>query len=128
MDPVSKLARALAVIRRQAAASPPNGQSKADAAPPGAQPAPARAQPRPPELRALIALRLAAVPATDPDVRTTRARVFVEQVLVHELGVAFRDSPQFRQTVKRVQRAMDGDPAMKAELDALLDSLVINGG
>ncbi len=118
----------MAVIRRQAASSPPNGQSRADATPQGAQPTTARAQPRPLELRALIAQRLAAVPATDPDVRTTRARVFVEQVLVHELGAAFRDSPQFKQTVKRVQRAMDSDPAMKAELDALLDSLMINGG
>jgi hypothetical protein len=118
----------LAVIRRQAASSPPSGHAKADAASQGAQPTAARAQPRPLELRALIAQRLAAVPATDPDARTTRARVFVEQVLVHELGPAFRDSPQFKQTVKRVQRAMDGDPAMKAELDALLDSLVISSG
>lgn len=126
MDPVSKLARALAVIRRQAGASAPAGQPKADTAAPAAQHPQARAQPRPPELRTLIAQRLAAVPATDPDVRATRARVFVEQVLIHELGATFRDSPQFKQTVKRVQRAMDSDPAVKAELDALLASLVIS--
>lgn len=129
MDPISKLARSLALVRRQpgtqGAAATPGGDKTAA----GAQAARASRAPSAPtgDLRGRVAAGLAALSETDRGSQDRQVAVFVEQVLLHEWGASFRESPQFRQTVKRVAKAMKGDPQVRAELEALLQELGAEG-
>jgi hypothetical protein len=118
MDPVSKLSRALAIIRR--AAARPSGTTR--------QPAEAKAgsaseQASEAEFRAVVAQRLGAISAQDPDRRNTSARVFLEQVLLREFGAKVLNSQHFQDTLREVQRVMEADAAMSAELDNLIQEL-----
>jgi hypothetical protein len=72
----------------------------------------------------MVATRLAQLSATDRDLTDARASVFIEQVLLHELGPEFLRSPTFKPTARRIQSTMNSDPALKAELDVLLAAMV----
>jgi osmotically-inducible protein OsmY len=129
LDPISKLARSLALVRRQpgtqGAATTPGGDKAAT----GAQAArPSRAASAPTgDLRQRVAAGLAALSEADRASHDRPVAVFVEQVLLHEWGASFRESAQYRQTARRVAKAMKGDPQVRAELESLLNELVAEG-
>lgn len=125
MDPISKLGRALAVIRRAASARQPSG---------GAQRHLAARSDGPPshtatdaELRAQIVRRLSAVNPNDPNQRDASVRVFLEQVLLREFGPQVLSSQRFQNAVRDVQQVMDADPGVRAELDSLIEELASAG-
>lgn len=116
MDPVGKLSRALALMRRAV------GTRQPAARPAGAGargPATAGHQ----GVEQAVVRRLREIPRDDPERRTLAARVFLEQVLLEEFGQELKNSPRFQEMVGEVQRVMDGDPQLQAELQALLDEL-----
>jgi osmotically-inducible protein OsmY len=129
LDPISKLARSLALVRRQpgtqGAAAAPGGDKAAGGAP-AARTSRGAAPPRG-DLRERVAAGLAALSDIERASHDRQVAVFVEQVLLHEWGATFRESPQFRQTAKRVAKAMKGDPQVKAELEAVLRELARGG-
>lgn len=125
MDPISKLAQSLALIRRQPAAksaAPAATPDKTAARAPGARGS--RSSQARGDLRERIVASLAAMAETDRASNERQVSVFVEQVLMHEWGQAFRESAQLRQTVKRVARAMLSEPQVRGELESLLRELV----
>lgn len=123
MDPISRLAQSLALLRRPASVrpAPPPGTGSSKAAP--APSSRARGSGSATGLRERIVSRLAALSDADLASQERQALVFVEQVLTQEWGTTFRESPQARQMVKRVARAMRNDPRIRAELEATLQEL-----
>lgn len=122
MDPISKFARTLAVLRknspsRKATGSPAQPDHAAIGA--GQPPPEATAQ----RLRADIAKRLRAIDRDDPNRQHAAVRVFIERVLLHELGSELQRSPKFHGIVDDVQRAMQSDEGVKAELQELITEL-----
>jgi hypothetical protein len=122
MDPISRLSKALAVIRRAASARQPG----AGAPRPGAPAGPGARAGSDAELRVQIARRLRAIDPGDPHRRDVAVRVFLEQVLLHEFGPDAPSMPWFRDAVREVQQVMDADPRVKAELDAAILQLAGN--
>jgi hypothetical protein len=120
VDPISKLARAVALTRRQAAGKRTDGTAKtpAGAAPAGAQ----RSHQQ--QLKVDIARRLKAIGSADSRRRNEAVRVLLEHMLLHEFGEPSSDAAQLAATVADVQRVMDADPRVRAALDALLQELV----
>lgn len=120
MDPVSRLTKALAALRKPAAASTSRkGPGPATAG----TTASARERKGDPDLRVDIAQRIAQIDLTQPDQRAGAVRVFIEQVLSREFGHAAVASATFQQRIADVQRVMDGDAQTRSELDGLLANL-----
>jgi hypothetical protein len=122
MDPVSRLTKALAALRKPVAA-PTERKGSNPAAAAGAA-AGARKRKNDPDLRADIAQRIAQIDLTQPDQRAAAVRVFIEQVLSHEFGHAAVASAAFQRRIGDVQRVMDGDAQTRSELDGLLKDLL----
>jgi hypothetical protein len=117
MDPVGKLSRALALMRR--AVGTGRQASGASAGRPDAGLATAGQQ----DVAHAVVRRLREIPPDDPEWRTLALRVFLEQVLLEEFGPGLKNSPRFQEMVGEVQRMMDGDPGLHAELDVLIETL-----
>ena len=89
-------------------------RSPATAAPPAA------AQPRAHSgVRALVAQRVQALDADDPRRKQKAARIFLESVLLYELGAQLVQDPSFADMVDAVQGQMQGDPQLATALDQL---------
>lgn len=120
MDPVSKLGRALAIIRRTATGRQPGGK--------GAAAGSSDASPSHPtteaEFQAVVARRLRAVSPEAPGARNASVRILLEQVLLREFGQDVLHSPRFQDTVRDVQKVMEADAATRVELDNLIADLV----
>lgn len=122
MDALSKLSRALAIIRR-------TGQPlhrKAAGAPASATEAQRDASEL--NFRAQVAARLRTLERRDPNFRNASTRVFLEQVLLREFGEGVLGSREFQQTLQEVQRVMEANEAMRAELEALVEQLASSPG
>lgn len=118
MDPVGKLSRALALMRRAVGTGRQPARS-ADGKPDAGL---ATAGQR--DVAQAVVRRLHEIPLDDPERRTLAVRVFLEQVLLEEFGPGLKNSPRFQEMVGEVQRMMDGDPGLHAELDALVEELM----
>lgn len=118
MNPISKLTRTLSVLRQDG--KPRTGAATAQSQRRGSANAPAAPEASAQQLRTEIAKRLRAIARDDPNRRNASIRVFVERVLVHELGSQLQSSPKFPGLVADVQQAMESDDGVKAELEALL--------
>ena len=113
IDPASQLA---ALIRVQVAAlRQRQGGARAPAAPArDAQPADA-----PDDLAGVVAQRIRAIPAGDPQRERKAFRLFLETVLLSELGESLVNDPSFAVMVDHVQAQMESDPKLKeASLEA----------
>lgn len=64
------------------------------------------------KLGRLIGQRLAALKKTDPDRGRKAFRIFLESVLIGELGEELINDPGFYQMVDDVQAQMEADPAI----------------
>jgi hypothetical protein len=121
MDPVSKLTRTLAVLRRGAASRTAKGSAAKGSAPRAASSRDSAANVS--ELHAEIARRLGNVSPEDPNRRDISVRVLLEQVLLHEFGPGLLTSQRFGDLVQRVQLTMDADPDIRAQLDRLVEEM-----
>lgn len=127
-DPISRLSRTLSALRlgnkepsrgTASQARNKNAPTKTDATAAQVQQQQASAQ----QLRADIARRIRAIDPRDHNRSGTAVRIFIERVLLHELGGQLERSPQFHCIVADVQRAMEGDEWIKQELQSLLVEL-----
>lgn len=121
MDPISRLSRTLAVLRE-------TGKPRADTAQAKSSGSGAARKLTKPEiaaqgLRAEIVGRMHMIAPDDPSRRQASIRIFVERVLVHELGSQLQRSPRFQGIVADVQQAMESDEGVRAELEGLISEL-----
>jgi hypothetical protein len=121
MDPISRLSKALAGLRKS---GPAKAERKTAAIAGSRGASAARENKDNTDLRTDIAQRIAQVDLTQPDQRAVAVRVFIEQVLSREFGHAAVASAEFQRRIGDVQRVMDGDAATRSELDGLLKDLV----
>ena len=64
----------------------------------------------------LISQRMAAIPADDPDRRRKAFRLFLESVLLNELGENLLNDPGFAQLIDTVQLQMESMPETAATI------------
>lgn len=62
----------------------------------------------------LIGLRVSAIDRDDPNRGRKAFRIFLEAILVAELGEQLVNEPRFQQLVDQVQGAIDADPQTQA--------------
>jgi hypothetical protein len=120
MDPISRLSKALAGLRKSGVKKHAGTTSAAESS--RGSKASLETQHNT-ELRADIAVRIAQIDLSQPDQRAAAVRVFVEQVLSREFGHAAVASAAFQQTIGDVQRVMDSDASTRSELDRMLKEL-----
>ena len=123
-DPISRLSRTLAVLRQGGKTRPERASARTGGTKAASTEIERQAQgDRANDLRADIVSRLRAIDPQDPNRRGTAVRIFVERVLLHELGGQLERSPQFHSIVADVQKAMEEDEDMRGELQALVEEL-----
>ncbi|HUR88183.1 MAG TPA: hypothetical protein VMZ74_03765, partial [Ramlibacter sp.] len=67
----------------------------------------------PNDLSAVVAQRIRAIPGDDPERERKAFRLFLETVLLSELGETLVNDPSFAVMVDHVQQQMEGDPKLK---------------
>ena len=70
-------------------------------------------------VRALVAQRVHALDRDDPRRKHKAVRIFLESVLLYELGGQLVTDPSFTDMVDAVQDQMQGDPQLAAAVDQL---------
>lgn len=70
-------------------------------------------------VRALVAQRVHALDRDDPRRKHKAVRIFLESVLLYELGAQLVTDPTFTDMVDAVQAQMQGDPQLAAAVDQL---------
>ncbi len=75
----------------------------------------------------LIALRVRVIGRDDPARGRKAFRVFLEAVLLSELGAGLANDARFHQLIDDVQRAMEGDPACQLLVDQAIAQLLAEG-
>jgi hypothetical protein len=70
-------------------------------------------------VRALVAQRVHALDRDDPRRKNKAVRIFLESVLLYELGGQLVTDPTFADMVDAVQAWMQGDPQLAAAVDQL---------
>jgi hypothetical protein len=70
-------------------------------------------------VRALVAQRVHALDRDDPRRQSKAVRIFLESVLLYELGGQLVADPSFADMVDAVQAQMQGDPQLAAAVDQL---------
>ena len=66
------------------------------------------------DLSAVVARRIRAIAASDPERERKALRLFLETVLLAELGESLVNDPSFTVMVDHVQRQMESEPQLKA--------------
>lgn len=118
MDPISKLSRALAIIRsaggtaQRSRAAGKGGNGRAPAAITS-------------DLRSTLAAQFRRVSGPENERNGIRTRIFIEQVLLHEFGDGLRNAQQFQHTVTEVQRVIESDTTLQSELADTLARLAL---
>ncbi len=115
IDPTSQLA---SLIRGQVAAL---RRERAKGAPGKSAPAAAGASPTDsaPDLASVVAQRIRSISPDDPQRERKAMRMFLEAVLLAELGQNLVADPAFAVMVDHVQQQMESDPGLaKASTDA----------
>jgi hypothetical protein len=109
LDPTNQLA---ALIRVQVAAL--RRQQRGKKAPASERPSSSGTASEPPDLAALVAQRVRSIGADDPQRERKALRVFLETVLLSELGSDLVNDPGFATMVDHVQEQMSSDPDLAA--------------
>jgi hypothetical protein len=113
LDPTSQLASLIRVqvasLRRRHEVKSPAGKRKPVVS----------AAAGSPDLASLVAQRIRAIASDDPTREKKAFRVFLETVLLSELGQELLGDPAFSTMVDHVQTQMESDPELaKASIDA----------
>jgi len=122
MTSISNVQQIVAVIRQQLARVE-RGPVKTPARAPAARSA-TKARPQRPEFLQLLGQRVRAIDRGDPDRGRKTFRVFLESVLLAELGESLVNDPQFYRLVDDVQRQMERDEGLAASIDAAIHQLL----
>lgn len=73
---------------------------------------------------ALIAQRVRAIPAEDPQRRRKAFRIFLESALLNELGDSLINDPDFYRLVDQVEEQMTANPQLSEAIDAAAEMLL----
>lgn len=125
MDPLSKISHLSGLLRQQLARQaeqtgrPQIGEGKAKAD--GKQ---LSRTEREAAIRADLVRRIRATDGDEEQKRRKAARYFVESVLASELGEQLARGPMLHELTRTVQAAMESDPELLADLNALCDTLI----
>lgn len=121
IDAASELA---ALIRRQFGQAQAQGTQRS--AVPAAKTSATKTSARNPaeNSAALIAQRVRAIPADDPQRRRKAFRVFLESALLNELGDSLINDPGFYRLVDRVEQQMTANPQLSEAIDAAAEMLL----
>lgn len=84
-----------------------------------------RAQAR--DVANIVVQRIQALSLDDPDRKRKAVRIFLESLLLQELGVALADDSSFADMVNAVQDRMQSDARMAAAADELSEVLLAAG-
>ena len=79
------------------------------------------------DIAAVVAQRIQGISAQDPQRRHTAIRIFLESVLLQELGPQLVNDPSFPDMVEAVHRQMQQDQEMSAAADQLAGVLLAGG-
>lgn len=120
MDPVSRLTKAIAALRKPSRAK---AERKTSGANGSASTAGAGRRKTDAELRTEIARRITQVDLSQPEQRYAAVRLFIEQVLSREFGHSAVASAAFRRRIADLQRALADDPKTQAQVDSLIKEL-----
>jgi uncharacterized membrane-anchored protein YjiN (DUF445 family) len=75
----------------------------------------------------IAADRVRALSPDDPQRKETALRVFLESVLLQELGTELANDPSFPEMLQSVQAQMRSDPQISAAADELTEMLAAHG-
>ncbi len=124
MSSVDKVDQIVAVIRQQLARvdrEETRAPARAATAPaPRAAGVPAARQ----DVLAVLGRRIRAIDRDDPQRGRKAFRLFLESVLLAELGDSLLNDPQFYRVVDDVQRQMESDPQLAASIDEAIGRLL----
>ena len=117
MNTIDSAPRLAAVLRQQVAAFRPTAAWRAPSTQAGSAEAPA-------DIASVVARRIHAVAPDDPQRKQKAVRIFLESVLLHELGLALANDPAFPGMVDAVQAQMLADAKLASAVDELGDLLL----
>jgi hypothetical protein len=123
LDPTSQLA---ALIRVQVAALRRQQAGRKPAA--GEKPAIGANAPATPDLATLVAQRVRSISPDDPEREHKALRVFLETVLLSELGQQLVNDPAFSAMVDHVQAQMASDPGLASAASQAAKTLLKSSG
>lgn len=79
-----------------------------------------------PDIATIVAQRIRGIPGDDPDRKNKALRIFLESVLLHELGQGLVNDPSFPDMVSAVQQQMQSDAQLSAAAAELSELLLTN--
>jgi hypothetical protein len=120
MSSINKVDQIVAVIRQQLARAERQERGTPGRNAPAAPPAQAAR----PDVLAVLGQRIRAIDRDDPDRGRKAFRLFLESVLLAELGDSLLSDPQFYRLVDEVQRQMESDPRLSASIDEAIEGLL----
>jgi hypothetical protein len=82
------------------------------------------AAPEPRDLASVVAQRIQAVARDDPQRKKKAVRIFLESVLLHELGAGLVQDPAFPEMVDAVQQQMQHDRELEVAMNELGELLL----
>lgn len=118
-DPLAALMRVQIQSLRQRGAAPA-GNVKKNGAPTQA----GRPGGKPDDLAVLAAERIRGIRADDPQKKQKAVRVFLESVLLAELGARLVNDPAFGRMVDHVQQQFESDPQLSQATDQAAELLL----
>ncbi|OWQ43756.1 hypothetical protein CDL60_28515 [Roseateles noduli] len=80
------------------------------------------------DVAALVFRRIRFIEPTDPDRRRKAFRIFIESVLLVELGDELINDPKFYEIVDEVETRMRGEHSLVKAIDDAADLLLASGG
>ena len=123
MDPVSRLTKALAGLRKAGVAGADRKANAAKVAAPATGGAGTKTRKTDAELRNEVAQRIVQIDTSQPDQRSAAVRVFIEQVLAREFGHSAVASAAFQRRIADVEAAMSRDPDTRKDVEELIEDL-----
>jgi hypothetical protein len=123
LDPTNQLA---AVIRVQVASL--RRQQTGKQSPGGPKPSSRGTASATPDLAGLVAQRVRSISADDPEREHKALRVFLETVLLSELGPELVNDPGFATMVDHVQQQMTSDPELASAARDAAQTLLKSAG
>src|SRR5262245_57138725 len=120
MDKIDRLGQLMAALRRLGVASS-QGRSRTGASAEGIAPRGGRISID--TLQDQIRERLRALPSEDSERDSRASRIFVESVLLWELGDAMLEDSEFSGLVQHVKEQIDSDSQLSRQLRSLLEDL-----
>jgi hypothetical protein len=126
MTKIDSAAHLAAVIRQQVSAlrAPVQVDGRKRASMGRTAPSSASRRQAPEDLAAVVARRVQAIDPDDPGKARKAFRIFLESVLLAELGDALINDPAFYRLVDQVQGQMEADPRLRAEIERAAQALL----